>query len=227
MEDTPTPPSPPGPSTGTMDVPSMLSIMEGAGYDISRLRSCRGTRTVSQAYKNFCAYRESQSLAIVAHSPSKEMTKEMATANPDDGVEKEEESAGGRYVFMYLLILGKLLTLFLDSQLRNRVAVVPKDRYVMNNAVWSMLTVLISFSFYSVVKRKDADRPTKKAKATDPPTKKAKATDHPPKKAKAAGLSSQAKAVGVEVITKKILKYVAFGITSHLAMLLTCLYQKI
>jgi hypothetical protein len=80
-----------------MDVPSMLSIMEGEGCDISLLRKCRGTKTVSQAYKNFCAYRESQSQALVAHSPSKE----MATAN-DDATEKEEEPAGGRYVFMLL-----------------------------------------------------------------------------------------------------------------------------
>jgi hypothetical protein len=70
----------------------------------------------------------------------------------------------------YLLIFWKLLTLFLDRQLRKR---------------------------------------TKKAKATDPPTK----------KAKAAGLSSKAKAAkakaaGVEVISKQIIKYVhivAFG----------------
>jgi hypothetical protein len=72
--------------------------------------------------------------------------------------------------------------------------------------------------FYSVAKKNNADLPTKKAKATDPPTKKAKATDpptkkakatdHPSKKAKAAGLSSKAKAAGVEVITKQILKYV-------------------
>jgi hypothetical protein len=93
MENTPSPPPPPDPSS--MDVPSMLSILEGEGCDISRLRKCKGRSTVERAYKNFCAYRESQSQAFVAHSPSKE----MATAN-DDGSDKEEESAGGRYVFM-------------------------------------------------------------------------------------------------------------------------------
>jgi hypothetical protein len=92
MESTPPPPPPPDPSS--MDVSSMLSIMEGAGCDISVLRTCRGTKTVSQAYKNFCAFRVSQALAI-AQSPSKE----MATAN-DDADEKEEETAGGQYVFM-------------------------------------------------------------------------------------------------------------------------------
>jgi hypothetical protein len=75
--------------------------------------------------------------------------------------------------------------------------------------------------FYSVPKKKDADPSTKKAKATDPPpkksndneppTKKAKTTDHPSKKAKAASLSAKAKAAGVEVITKQILKYVQNG----------------
>jgi hypothetical protein len=185
MEDTPTPPPSPGPSTGTMDVPSMLSIMEGAGYDISRLRSCRGTRTVSQAYKNFCAYRESQSLAIVAHSPSKEMTKEMATTNPDDVVEKEEESAGGRYVFMYLLILGKLLTLFLDSQMRKRAAVdLPKAVYVMNAAVWSMLTVLISFFFTVFQKRKTPIFSPNRQKLPVFPPKRQKQPVSPPKRPK-------------------------------------------
>jgi hypothetical protein len=85
-----------------MDVPSMLSILEGEGFDISRLRKCRGRSTVERAYKNFSAYCESQSQALVAHSPSKE----MATAN-DDASEKEEETAGGRYVFM-------LFTLFVE-----------------------------------------------------------------------------------------------------------------
>jgi hypothetical protein len=110
--------------------------------------------------------------------------------------------------------LWKLLTLFLDSQLRKRAAVdVPKAVYVMNAAVWSMLT----FSF-TVLQKKNTEVPTKKAKATEPPTKnakatelpnkKAKATDHPSKKAKAAGLPSRKPTASVEVITKQILKYV-------------------
>jgi hypothetical protein len=158
MEYTASPPPLSDPSS--MDVPSMLSILEGEGFDISRLRKCRGRSTVERAYKNFCAYRESQSQALVAHSPSKE----MATAN-DDGSEKEGESADGRYDFMYLLILGKLLTLFLDSQLRKRAAVdLPKAVYVMNAAVWSMLTVLISFAF-TVLQKKRHRSPHQKGKS--------------------------------------------------------------
>jgi hypothetical protein len=141
---------------------------------------------VERAYKNFCAYRESQSQALVAHSPSKEMTKEMATMN-DDGSEKEEESAGGRYDFMYLLILGKLLTLFLDSQLRKRAA---------------------KAAGLSSKKAKAAGLSSKKAIAAGLPSKKAIAAGLPSKKAIAAGLPSRKTAASAEVITQKLLKYV-------------------
>jgi hypothetical protein len=180
MEYTPSPPPLSDPSS--MDVPSMLSILEGEGFDISRLRKCWGRSTVERAYKNFSAYRESQSQALVAHSPSKEMTKEMATAN-NNGSEKEEESAGGRYVFMYLLILGKLLTLFLDSQLRKRAAVdLPKAVYVMNASVWSMLTVLISFAFTVLQKKKTPITPPKRQKLPVSPPKRQKLPVYPPER---------------------------------------------
>jgi hypothetical protein len=194
MEDTPTPPPLSDPSS--MDVPSMLSILEEEGFDISRLSKCRGRSTVERAYKNFCAYRESQSQALVAHSPSKE----MATAN-DDGSEKEGESAGGRYVFILLtyflevinIVFGQATTKTCGCHAQGHVR--NEYRRVVNAYCVNILR------FYSVAKKRDADPPTKKAKATDPPTK----------KAKAAGLSSKAKAAkaaGVEVISKQIIKYV-------------------
>jgi hypothetical protein len=73
----------------------MLSIMEGAGQDILRLRNCQGTKTVSLAYKNFCAFRVSQALAIAQSPPPKEKAEEK-----DDASEKEEATTGGRYGFM-------------------------------------------------------------------------------------------------------------------------------
>jgi hypothetical protein len=75
-----------------------------------------------------------------------------------------EDTAGVWYVFMLLAFLWNLLTSFLGSQLRKRVAAMPKEGYAMNTAVCSMLVLLISFAF-TVSPKKMLWSPIKKTRA--------------------------------------------------------------
>jgi hypothetical protein len=187
MEDTPPPPPPPG--LTSMDVPSMLSIMEGEGCDISLLRKCRGRTTVDRAYIFFCAFRESQSQALVAHSPSKE----MATAN-DDASEKEEETAGGQYVFMLFTYFVEVINIVFGQSITKTCGCRRAKGSVRNEYCRVVNAVVVNIiHFYSVSKK---NLPIS-----------------PPKSQKLVLVLSQ---------NKSFRTY----ITSHVAMLLTFLYQK-
>jgi hypothetical protein len=134
------PPPPPDPSS--MDVSSMLSIMEGTGYNISRLGTCRGKNTVSKAFKKIGSFvKSNRKLLLCDCNPPEEKATEK-----DNASEKEEETAGGQYVFMLFTYFVEAINIVFGKS-TTKTCGCCAEGYVRNKyrRVWSMLLLLISF----------------------------------------------------------------------------------